>query len=192
MTLDLVIGADVSCTDGVYGGLTHVIVDTNLRLVIGAIVQPRHRFGLGRRVDFSLIDSGSRRQVTLRCSRQDLDAEEVSESTEVVGPGAEHQVGRPTPTEGWRGTSPDLSPDVLTHVNLEAGAYALGDQPILAPDGRHAEFEGVRTQADGAITDVLVVEGHLRRREAVVPVAEAVLEGGQLRFSASRADSEGS
>ncbi len=126
----------------------------------------------------------------LRCSRQDLDAEVVSESTEVLGPGAEHHVGLPPPTAGWRGTSPDLSPDVLIHVNLEAGAYALGHEAIVAPDGRHAEFEGVRTRADGTMTDVLVVEGHLRRRELAVAVDQAVLDEGRLRFAASPLESE--
>jgi hypothetical protein len=183
--MDLVIGATVMCTDGEYGRLTHVVVDPVAKQMRAIVVQPKHRVGLGRRIDPSLIETSSKKMVRLRCSRQDLDAQSVTESTAFVDPES-NRVGQPVPAAGWRGTSPDLSPDVVTRVDLRAGEIALGQLPVMGLGGRDGQLEGLRIRSsDLGITDLLINEGRLLRREVTVPSSTAVFAEDRIDLSIS-------
>jgi hypothetical protein len=78
----LMIGADVSCSDGPCGKVTRLIVEPGSEVVTHVVVDPRHR-GLGRLVPVGLIDSAAGK-VTLRCTRAEFDKLDPAEETELL------------------------------------------------------------------------------------------------------------
>ena len=64
------IGSKVRCTDGVCGKLLSVVVDPLARAVTHIVVEPEHRWGLGRLVPLDQVAStdGRHDEVSLRCT----------------------------------------------------------------------------------------------------------------------------
>ena len=61
------IGASASCTDGVCGKVTRVVVDPVARTITHLVVEPKHWHGPGRLVPLDLIDATTG-EIRLRCT----------------------------------------------------------------------------------------------------------------------------
>ena len=61
------IGTEVSCSDGVCGKLTRVVIDPVARTLTHLVVEPGHQRGAGRLVPLDLVDSETG-LIRLRCT----------------------------------------------------------------------------------------------------------------------------
>ena len=77
------IGADVSCTDGVCGEVSRVVIDPVARAVTHLVVEPKHRQGLGRLVPLDLVDVTTG-EVRLGCTVAEFDKLDHAEETQFV------------------------------------------------------------------------------------------------------------
>jgi len=73
-TRSFTIGADASCTDGVCGEVSRVVVDPVARTVSHLVVEPKGHQGLGRLVPLDLVDP-TEGEIRLRCSLAEFDAD---------------------------------------------------------------------------------------------------------------------
>jgi len=53
---EFTIGAEASCTDGVCGEVTRVVIDPIAETVTHLVIEPKHRVGLARLVPLDLVD----------------------------------------------------------------------------------------------------------------------------------------
>jgi len=74
------IGAGVSCTDGVGGKVTYVVVDPLARAVTHLVVEPKHRHGAARLVPLDLVDATTG-EIRLRCSLAEFEKLDPAEAT---------------------------------------------------------------------------------------------------------------
>jgi hypothetical protein len=198
------IGSKVRCTDGVCGKLLSVVVDPLARAVTHIVVEPEHRWGLGRLVPLAQVAStdGPKDEVTLRCSLADFERFESAEETEfITAEGAEFGyngevltlpyyglgLGRPG-VEDFGGNAPQP----IVYEKLPVGEVSVRrGQSVDATDGHIGKVAGlVIDRADGHVTHVLLQEGHLwGKREVALPisaVATVAAEGGGVRLNLSK------
>jgi sporulation protein YlmC with PRC-barrel domain len=79
-TVQLLLGAEVACTDGVCGLVHSLVVDPRARRVTHLVAEPKHRIGLGRLVPLGLVTSADS-EVQLSCDLAAFDALPHAEST---------------------------------------------------------------------------------------------------------------
>ena len=85
-TTQFTIGADATCTDGVCGEVSRVVVDPIAREVTHLVVEPKHRQGLGRLVPLDLVDTATG-EVRLRCTLAEFEKLDFAEETEFLSEG---------------------------------------------------------------------------------------------------------
>jgi sporulation protein YlmC with PRC-barrel domain len=181
------IGADASCTDGVCGQVSRVVVDPVAREVTHLVVRPAHGHdhGLGRLVPLSLIDA-SAGQIRLRCTRAEFERLDRGEE--------KHFLSSSHPYPGYH---PDEVLEVahyglrsylgqpgesVTYDSVPRGEVAVrrGDV-VIATDGDIGQVQGlVIDPANHHVTHVLLQEGHVwGRKEVAIPIgAVTVLDDG--------------
>ncbi len=179
------IGADASCTDGVCGQVSRVVVDPVAGSVTHLVVKPAHGHGLGRLVPLGLVDA-SAGQIRLRCTVAEFEKLERGEEKHFL-PG-----GNPYP--GYHadqvlemahyGLRSYLGQpgESVTYDSVPRGEVAVrrGD-PVLATDGDIGQVQGlVIDPGSHHVTHVLLQEGHLwGRKEVAIPIgAVTVLDDG--------------
>jgi len=198
------IGSKVRCTDGVCGKLLSVVVDPLARAVTHIVVEPEHRWGLGRLVPLDQVGStdGRHDEVTLRCTLAEFERFDGAEQTEfITAEGAEFGyhgevltlpyyglgLGRPG-VEDFGGNAPQP----IVYEKLPVGEVSVRrGQPVDATDGHIGKVQGlVIDRTDGHVTHVLLQEGHLwGKREVALPisaVASVGTEGGGVRLNLSK------
>jgi sporulation protein YlmC with PRC-barrel domain len=183
-------GAEASCTDGVCGHVSQVVVDPLERTVTHLIVEPDHREGLGRLVPLDLVETGTD-NVRLRCTKAEFEKLERAEETRFL-PGIEGYPGYDAeqmlswPYYGGNTTLP------VTYDTLPLGEVAVqrGEQ-VHATDGHIGQVQGLVVNRDNRhVTHVLLQEGHLwGRKEVAIPIA-AVTEVGEDGISLSMSKRE--
>jgi sporulation protein YlmC with PRC-barrel domain len=173
------IGADASCTDGVCGEVSRVVVDPVARAVTHLVVEPTHWRGSGRLVPLDLVDATTG-EIRLRCTLADFEKLDPAEETQFL-PG----------TPGYPGYDPDqvLSmpyygigmgmgggdvPVAVTYdaVPLDEVEVRRGEH-VHASDGRIGKVQGLVIDPDSHhVTHVLLQEGHLwGRKEVAIPIS---------------------
>jgi sporulation protein YlmC with PRC-barrel domain len=173
-TTQFTIGADATCTDGVCGEVSRVVVDPVAGTVTHLVVEPKHRQGLGRLVPLDLVDATSG-EIRLRCTVAAFEKLDDAEETLFL-PG----------TGGYGGYGPgqvlawpyyglavgNVSPP-LTYDKVPLGEVAVrrGEQ-VHASDGDIGRVQGLVIDArDRHVTHVLLQEGHLwGRKEVAIPI----------------------
>ncbi len=198
------IGAKVRCTDGVCGKLLSVVVDPIARAVTHIVVEPEHRWGLGRLIPLDQVastrDGGG--DVLLSCTLEEFERFERAEETEfITAEGAAFGVQGNVlalPYYGLGLGRPGLddfggnAPQPIVYDKLPVGEVAIRrGQPVDATDGRIGKVQGlVVDRADGRVTHVLLQEGHLwGKREVALPISavESVgTEGAGVRLNLSK------
>lgn len=85
-TTEFTIGSEVSCSDGMCGKLTRVVVDPVARSLTHLVVEPKHGRGQDRLVPVDLVDSAGE-EIRVRCSTAEFGELENAEETQFL-PGA--------------------------------------------------------------------------------------------------------
>ncbi len=195
----LTIGAEVSCTDGICGQLTRVVVDPVARTVTHLAVEPPHRQGLARLVPIDLAAPGPG-GIRLNCTLQEFERLDSAEETQFVPGtrgfevyGADQVLSWPYFPLGDRIMNPDLEGKVSETVTVDT--VPLGEVPIRrgghvhAADGPIGQVEGlVIDTASHGVTHVLLQEGHLwGRKQVAIPIGSvASVDDDGIKLSISK------
>jgi hypothetical protein len=185
----ITIGSPAACRDGAAGAVLRVVVDPVARAVTHLVVEPEHRSGLGRLVPLDLVDT-SGAGVSLRCSCAELRALPLAEETDFLpgGSGFEDYEAHEAffwPYFGLEGAaSPVMSnaSGLVTRDTLPPGEVGVRrGECVHATNGEIGKVEGLVVDPDhGAVTHVLLQEGHLwGRKQVAIPIGMVTgLEGG--------------
>lgn len=200
------IGAAVRCVDGVCGKLLSVVVDPVARVMTHLVVEPEHRWGLGRLIPLEQVSgtNGAKADVQLRCTLAEFERYESAEETEFLTEagaewGYDGQVmtwpyyglglGRLGGLDDYGGNAPQP----IVYDKLPVGEVAVRrGQAVEATDGRIGKVQGlVIDPSDGHVTHLLLAEGHLwGRREVTLPISAVESVGAQVRLKLSKSDVE--
>ncbi len=198
------IGAKVRCTDGECGKLLSVVVDPIARAVTHIVVEPEHRWGLGRLIPLDQVGGGDSAsgELQLRCTREEFERYESAEETEfITESGAQFGYEGNVLTLPYYGlglgrTGLDEfggnAPQPIVYEKLPVGEVGVRrGQPVDATDGQIGKVAGlVIDRTDGHVTHVLLQEGHLwGKREVALPISVVTsvgTEGGGVRLSITK------
>ncbi len=179
------IGSEVSCTDGIGGELTRVIVDPVADELTHLVVEPKGRLGLARLVPIDLVDADAGPgQVRLTCTLAEFTHLDPAEETQFV-PGTQgYQAYGPQQVLTWPystlgGAAPvpqrllDGVSETVTYDTVPAGEVEVRrGEHVHATDGAIGHVEGlVIDPRNHHVTHVLLKEGHLwGRKEVAIPI----------------------
>jgi len=184
------IGAEATCSDGLGGKVSRLIMDPVALTVTHLVIEPKHRGEPGRLVPVHLVDATTG-QIMLRCSVAEFDNLDLAEETDlaegvdygggfgqaeavqgygdvgamgvggsVAGMGIGMGVGHRTRT-----VVHDVVP--LGEIDLQSG------ERVHALDGEIGQVQGFLVDpGDNHVTHVLLQEGHLwGRKEVAIPIS---------------------
>ncbi len=164
---EFLIGAPVSCSDGLGGELRRIIIDPAAGTVTHLVVEPNHRKQPGRLVPLDLVNTTAG-GIRLRCTIAELDQLDPAEEAEVVeGRG----MGVPSPTgRSPMGVSRPARITVEDVVPVGEAEARPGDH-VHALDGEIGQVHGFLVDPDHQVTHVLLQEGHIwGRKEVAIPI----------------------
>ena len=196
-TTPFTIGADVSCTDGVSGQVTRVIVDPVARAVTHLVVEPKHHYDRGRLVPLDLVDATAG-EIRLRCTLAEFEELDPAEETQFLPgtpgyPGYDPEQVLSSPYYGM-GMSADWGmagglPLAVTYdtVPLDEVEVRRGEH-VHATDGRIGRVQGlVIDPGSHHVTHVLLQEGHLwGRKEVAIPISAVTGVEDGIRLSITK------
>jgi sporulation protein YlmC with PRC-barrel domain len=168
-TTPLTIGADVSCTEGVCGKVSRLVIDPRARTVTHLVVNDRQF--QGRLVPVNLVDATTG-EIGLRCTVAEFGKLGHAEVTVPLqdndaDPDSSHDQVQ------WRGTGWLADPPSVTYDTLPAGEVGVrGGEHVHATDGNIGQIQGlVIDSGSHQITHVLLQKGHVFGRKVVaIPI----------------------
>jgi sporulation protein YlmC with PRC-barrel domain len=170
------IGTDASCTDGMCGEVSRVVVDPVARTITHLVVEPKHFHGSGRLVPLDLVDATTG-EIRLRCTLADFEKLDPAEETQFLPgtpgyPGYDPDQVLAMPYYGM-GIGPTYIPQTVTYdtVPLDEVEVRRGEH-VHATDGHIGRVQGLVIDASSYhVTHVLLQEGHLwGRKEVAIPI----------------------
>jgi len=199
----LTIGTEVSCSDGICGTLTRVVLDPVARTLTHLVVEPARRRGSGRLVPLDLVDASSER-IRLRCTMARFVALETAEETRFLpaapgqwgygqrqmllwpyyglGLGGSMGMGTGGVDMGSGGTAMAAAPRAIVYDRVPLGEVEVRrGEHVHATDGVIGRVRGlVIDPGDRHVTHVLLDEGHLwgHKRVAIPIGVVADVENG--------------
>lgn len=209
-TMQFTIGADATCTDGVCGQVTRVVINPVTETVTHLVIKPEHQHAAARLVPIDLLDT-TNGEIHLRCAVTEYEGLAPAEETHFLPNEDHHYAGYgPGQTYIWPyygagglgmgmwdgggnggfGTSSTSSDgaELITTDFVPAGEVAVyrGDR-VIATDGTIGHVQGLVIAApDHHITHILLREGHLfGRKEVAIPIGAVTStdEGIQLNIT---------
>ena len=201
------IGSAVSCSDGVCGTLTRVIVNPVRQTLTHLVVEPDGDAEAARLVPVELVDPDTPVDaIALLCNRQQFDGLGLAQTEEfipaqddVLGYGAQNTLWLPYFALGGLAASPfpgpteipafaNAAPREVTEDRVPAGETEIRrSQPVQATDGDIGRVRGlVVDPGTGHITHILLDEGHLWGKKTVgIPISavESVKDGISLNLT---------
>jgi sporulation protein YlmC with PRC-barrel domain len=208
-TVQFTIGAEASCSDGVCGDVTRVIVDPVAEALTHLVVEPKHRQGLGKLVPLALVGAASGDTLRLRCTKAEFEQLDPAEETQFIpgtsgyasyGPGQVGYwpyyglgMGGPGVDGGLSGGLSGIGGGIVAQTfisdTVPPGEVEVrrGD-PVEATDGDIGRVQGlVVDRGTRHVTHVLLQEGHLwGRREVAIPISAVASTGDGIRLSISK------
>jgi sporulation protein YlmC with PRC-barrel domain len=200
-TLLFRLGTRVRGTDGDCGNLSSLVINRDDDRVTHLVVEPAHRYGLGKLVPFHLVDATpadpASGEVRLSCSTAEFGQLDPAEATYFF-PGDEDYnafrwesvvswpyyvpedamlAGAPGTPEGYPGevaqvVTVDTVPDQLPGED----EVSRGER-VHATDGDIGHLQGIVVDpATGRVTSLLLQEGHLLNRRTVLIPRSAVAQ----------------
>jgi sporulation protein YlmC with PRC-barrel domain len=166
------IGADASCSDGVCGEVSSVVVDPVAQEVTHLVVEPKHRQGLGRLVPLRLVES-TNAEVRLSCTVAEFDQLDLAEVTQFLPGSAGFADYAPGQVVSWpyygAGASMANVSQAITYEAVPLGEVAVRrGEEVRATDGHIGRVQGlVIDPVSHHVTHVLLQEGHLWGRKEV-------------------------
>jgi sporulation protein YlmC with PRC-barrel domain len=202
-TAEFMVGAQVSCQDGVCGELRRVVFDPVKHAITHLVIGPKHHNNLGRLVPVDLVETTTSQELRLRCTHAQFEALEDAEETEFL--------------PGPSGQSAYQQDQMLFMPYFASGGMAMGDmamdgtaQPLAvkyhkvpageveirrgervhASDGPVGTVRGlVLDPSDHQVTHVLLEEGHLwGKKEVSIPISSVLNVDDGVRLSLSKAE----
>lgn len=169
--MEFSIGAPVACSDGDAGTVVALIADP-LRTALARIaVEPAHRPGAARLVPVDLVSSTGASGVTLGCTLEQFGALPPFRDIEFIPYSPEFGDLGAALAMPYYGLPPTDTPVLVDDVPAGEVEIRRHDD-VRAADGGIGRVEGLVVDARGAITHVLLQEGHLwGRREVAIPVS---------------------
>jgi sporulation protein YlmC with PRC-barrel domain len=200
-TTPFTIGADASCSDGICGVVSRVVVDPVARVVTHLVVEPKGRQGLARLVPVDLADT-SAGQLQLHCTMAEFDDLDFAEETQFVPGSSGYAAYGPQQVLAWPYSSlggvsvqGDMVPGVsqtITYDTIPLGEVAVRrGERVHATDGTIGKVEGlVIDPRNHHVTHVLLQEGHLwGRKDVAIPIsAVAAVDDDGIRLSVTKHD----
>jgi hypothetical protein len=199
-------GSKVTCSDGVCGKLSRVVVDPIARALTHLVVEPLPRWSMGRLVPIDLIESAGE-QIRLRCTQAEFEALDQADVTEFLT-GADEEwdyepdhilslpyyalvMDAPSGLDamGSMGLGTGMSSVSYDRVPLGEVEVRRGDH-VHATDGDIGRVQGlVIDPRDRHVTHVLLDEGHLwGKKEVAIPISAVMgLEDG-VRLNLTKDD----
>ena len=181
-TTSFTIGADASCTDGVCGEVTRVVIDPVARAVTHLVVKPKHRHDCGRLVPLDIVDAATG-EIRLRCTLAEFEKLDPAEETRFL----------PSYPEQYPGYDPDrvlimpyysmgIAEAYSRPMTVTYNAVPLGEvevrrgEHVHATDGHIGKVQGlVIDPKSHHVTHVLLQEGHLwGRKEVAIPISAVI------------------
>jgi sporulation protein YlmC with PRC-barrel domain len=189
-TRTLRLEAPVACRDGAGGEIADIVIDPRTASVTHLVVAPHHEPWATRLVPLGRVTTADGKDVVLDCTRAELAGIEPTTESAFL-PLGEVPVGTP----GWDVGVADAI--VMPGAGLEdVGLYSMAaaeragvrydripageaevrsTSPVVSADGHEVgHLVGVVVDADGRLTDLVLVEGHLWRRRRVAVAAASV------------------
>ena len=195
-TTSFTIGADASCTDGVCGEVTRVIVNPVVRAVTHLVVEPKHRHYSGRLVPLDLIDATTG-EIRLRCTLAEFEKLDPAEETQFL-PGTPGYPGYDPEQVAFMpyyGMAPGMGgagayvPTTVTYnaVPLDEVEVRRGEH-VHATDGHIGKVQGlVIDPKNHHVTHVLLQEGHLwGRKEVAIPIGAVISVDDGIRLNITK------
>jgi sporulation protein YlmC with PRC-barrel domain len=195
------IGAEASCTDGVCGEVTRVVVDPVARAVTHLAVEPKGRIGLGRLVPVDLIDSTAD-GIRLSCTLAEFERLDPAEETQFLPGTRGYEAYGPEQVLSWPYSSlagePGVAGDAVSGFSetVTFDTVPVGEvevrrgEPVHATDGAIGHVEGlVIDPRNHHVTHVLLKEGHLwGRKEVAIPISAVTRVGDDIQLRITKQD----
>jgi sporulation protein YlmC with PRC-barrel domain len=183
-TTRFTIGADASCSDGVCGEVSRVVVDPLARALTHIVVEPKQRRGLGKLVPLELVDATTG-EVQLGCTLAEFEKLKAAEETQFLpgtggypGYDAGHVVSWPYygmggVMRGGMGLGMGNISHPVTFDVVPVGEVAVRrGESVHASDGDIGRVQGLIIDGDHRVTHVLLQEGHLwGRNDVAIPIS---------------------
>ena len=171
-TTPLTIGADVSCTDGVCGKMSRLVIDPRARTVTHLVVND-HQLQ-GRLVPLNLVDADATTgTIRLRCATAEFEKLHPADVTvSLLDNDADPETSNDQLLLYSLGRRL-LDPPSATYNTLPSGEVAVrrGDH-VHATDGNIGQIQGlVIDPGSHQVTHVLLQEGHaFSRKDVAIPI----------------------
>jgi len=202
-TTEFTIGADASCTDGVCGEVSRVVVDPIARMVTHLIIEPKHRRGLGRLVPLDLVDATTA-EVQLRCTLETFEKLDIAEETQFLPGSIGYANYAPEQSLCWPyyglgagmagidvgfGMGNVSEPVTFDKIPLGEVAVRRGEH-VHATDADIGQVQGLVIDAtDRHVTHVLLQAGHLwGRKEVAIPIGAVTGVDDGIRLNITKQD----
>jgi len=200
---EFTIGAEATCTDGVCGEVTRVVIDPIAEAVTHLVIEPKHRQGLARLVPLDLVDQAAG-EVRLRCTIAEFERLDSAEETQFVPGSGGYAAYGPDQVVSWPyyglASTPGIDLDlvnaspVVTYDTIPLGEVEVrrGDA-VHATDGDIGRVQGlVIDPRSHHVTHVLLQEGHLwGRKEVSIPISSVTRVDDGIWLSISKQDVAG-
>ena len=197
---EFTIGAEASCTDGVCGEVTRVVIDPIAEAVTHVVIEPKHRQGLARLVPLDLVDEAAG-EVRLSCTIAEFERLDPAEETQFVPGSPGYAAYGPDQVVSWPyyglASTPGIDPDVVnaspvvTYDTIPLGEVEVrrGDA-VHATDGDIGRVQGlVIDPRSHHVTHVLLQEGHLwGRKEVSIPISAVTRVDDGIWLSITKKD----
>jgi hypothetical protein len=197
---EFAIGAEASCSDGLCGEVSRLIMDPAALTVTHLVIEPKHRGEPGRLVPVHLVDTTTG-QLRLRCTIAEFGKLDRAEETDLAegldyGGGygqAEAVQGYGMGSGGVTGMGIGMglghSKPVVTHDVIPLGDTDVQQgESVHALDGEIGKVQGFLVDpADNHVTHVLLQEGHLwGRKEVSIPVSAVIGVDAGIRLNITK------
>lgn len=195
------IGAEASCSDGLGGKVSRLVMDPVALTVTHLVIEPKHRAEPGRLVPVHLVDTTAD-HLRLRCSIAEFDKLEIAEETELAegldyagGYGQAEAVqsfgGMGSMGGSGMGIGMGLghSAPVVVHDVVPLGETDVQrGESVHALDGEIGKVQGFLVDpGDNHITHVLLQEGHLwGRKEVSIPISAVIGVDAGIRLNITK------
>ena len=181
-TTEYEIGVQAYCQDGECGELARVVIDPIKRAITHLVVEPLYSRELGRLVPVNLVETATKKELHLSCTREKFDAlEEAEETNFISAPSGQFGYGQNQMLlmpffglgMGGLGMGRGASQQAVTHDKVPPGEVEVRrGQRVHAADGPVGHVRGlVVDPSDHQVTHVLLDEGHLwGKKEVSIPI----------------------
>jgi|SRR5450631_1635416 hypothetical protein len=206
-TTDFVIGASVSCSDGLCGKVTRVVINPVAQTVTHLVIEPEHRQGLGRLVPLDLV-TGEAEDLRLDCTIAEFQQLDSAEDTQFIPGSSGYAAYGPDQVVAWPyyglgggvgdpgglGMGPAGSdiPGVSQTVTYDAvppGEVSVRrGEHVHATDGDIGRVQGLVIEPGSHhVTHVLLQEGHLwGRKDVAIPISVVSRTDDGIRLSITK------